>query len=192
MFGCESSAVPFKHIKTDADMQEFLRECGHFHDGVIKELHLLNTGYVGSDFSMSCNLRYYIRLLVQTQWQHAPAMEILFGNVTEMNITNDPNTMDTIYEASGKVAINQVSGVVSITLNLDKNRFVCGALAYRLRQDCMGPESRFGEEIVLYPNNDVERIDDEWAICRKCNETWKHDGRAVLLCPTCRHLIKDL
>src|SRR5437867_68914 len=67
----------FAEIRTEEELNSFLNAVGRFHDGVIHEIHLLNSSYVAADLAMSWDSRLDLRVLVQRQWKNPSAVELL-------------------------------------------------------------------------------------------------------------------
>ena len=56
----------YNEIVSDEAMQSLLDRMHGFHDGMTREVHLLNTGFVESDDTMAMNHRFDLRMVVQT------------------------------------------------------------------------------------------------------------------------------
>lgn len=126
-------------------MEEFLSVVGNFHDGVLKEIHILNSAFVEENLSMAYNFKYDMRLLVQRQWENPSAVEIILGDVTEVKLQQP----DCIWSSSGKVEINKNGEVSEISLDLDNSSFTCRRMFWRHASEWMGEKSRFGECLSL-------------------------------------------
>ncbi len=178
----KDSIEGYCEIQTQGEMDRFFDLVGGFHDGLIKEVHFINDAYIDNKLSMIFNFKYNMRILIQRQWAKPSAVELLLGDVLEMNL---PRNNYEIYTASGTVQVPVASGTPEITINLDGNVFVCRKMLYRDVSEWMGRESRFGEEIVVKTSLPVEELEDGWVICKNCFEAWQPKNRNVLRCPKC-------
>lgn len=174
----------FNEVKTNEDMEKFLSVVGGFHDGVLKEVHILNSAFVHEDLSMAYNFEYDIRLLVQRQWENPSAVEIILGNVTEVKMQQP----DCIWSSSGKVVYNNTKGVLEISLDLDNSYFTCRRMFWRHASEWMGKQSRFGEYISLDSLHPYEVLEDGWVMCSNCSEAWQPGKSSVIQCPKCSGL----
>ena len=88
----------WNEINTQADADALMDLFGDFHDGCIREAHLWTDHWVGADLSMSCpgHLDNRIRFLVQRQFRDPAAIELLFEQVTRVNLVPTPDNYDTI------------------------------------------------------------------------------------------------
>jgi hypothetical protein len=169
----------FKEIKTNEEMEEFLNSVGCFHDAILKEVHSLNSGYVDNDLAMRFG-GFDLRVLVQRQYREMSAVELLLGNVIDMNITNS----DDIYSSCGKVNTDIITGQKHIKLDLDGNQFRCKRLFWRDASEWMGIHSKFGEDFSIETLNGYEHLEDGWVICKECCEAWKPISK-IIQCPKC-------
>ena len=88
----------WNEINTQADADALMDLFGDFHDGCIREAHLWTDHWVSADLSMSCpgHLDNRIRLLIQRQFRDPAAIELLFEQVTRVNLVPTPDNYDTI------------------------------------------------------------------------------------------------
>jgi len=105
-------------IKTQVDLEYLLDKTEGFHDSVIKEVVMLNNGYVipESHYMYEGEFLFNARILVQTQREDIPAVELLAENVSLLAVTN---------------ATLEISGTVEsddIILFLDSSQSLCNAI----------------------------------------------------------------
>lgn len=89
-------------IKNEEEAKNLMKTFGFFHDACIKEAHLWTEHRVNEDLSMSCSgaLDTSIKFVVQRQFRNPSCIEILFEQVTHINIVPSPENYDQIiYEA---------------------------------------------------------------------------------------------
>ncbi|SFS45617.1 hypothetical protein [Marininema halotolerans] len=171
----------FKEIRSERELNDLLDNVGRFHDGLIKEIHVLNDAFISSDSSIYLNFHYNLRMLIQRQMSNPSAIEFILGNVTNLKL----HKSEEIWSSYCKVSIDETNSSQQILLDLDNNRFICSRLFYRDASNWMGPESRFGEEILLKSPFKVEKLEGGWVMCTYCTETWQPYNRTILKCPRC-------
>lgn len=89
-------------IKSEDEASELMKTFGYFHDACIKEAHLWTQHRVNKNLSMSCSgeLDTSMKFVVQRQFKNPTCIEILFEEVTRINIVPSPENYDQIiYEA---------------------------------------------------------------------------------------------
>ncbi|MGO4185202.1 hypothetical protein AB4Z17_28950 [Paenibacillus sp. TAF43_2] len=178
----QDSVESYIEIKTQEEMDCFFDSVNGFHDGLIKEFHLINDAYIDKHLSMVCGFKYNMRILIQRQWEKPSAVELLLGDVVEMNL---PKLNYEIYNSFGTIHISKANETPEITINLDGNVFVCRKMLYREVSEWMGRESRFGDEIIVNNSFQLEKLEDGWVLCSNCLEAWQPINRKVLKCPKC-------
>lgn len=169
----------FVEIKTEEDINKFLFKFMNFHDSILKEVHILNSGYVENDLSMAFG-KFDLRILLQRQYKDGSTVELLLSSVREMKIENS----DDIYGAIGKMVENQVTGDRYILLDFDGNIFKCQRVLWKERSNGLGIKSRFGSDFNVESFKDYENLEDGWVICKRCFEAWKPNDEMVM-CPSC-------
>jgi hypothetical protein len=92
----------WKEIKTQADADALMRVFGDFHDGCLREAHLWTDHWVSTELSMSCpgNLDNRIRIFVQRQFKNPSAIELLFEEVTRLNLVPTAENYDSIIDSA--------------------------------------------------------------------------------------------
>lgn len=128
-------------ITTVEDLDAFLDRVMGFHDGIIKELHLLNHAYVGPELNMLDTQSATARLLVQRQWKDPSAVELTLYGVTRIHVHTDGWVDDS--EAFFEDAL--------LRLNIEGSEFVFQSAAYRDASPWMGPHARFGAQLPPSP-----------------------------------------
>ncbi|CAM5190074.1 hypothetical protein [Alishewanella longhuensis] len=89
-------------IKNEEEAKALMQKFGYFHDACIKEAHLWTEHRVNEDLSMSCSgaLDTSIKFVVQRQFRNPSCIEMLFEQVTRINIVPSSENYDQIiYEA---------------------------------------------------------------------------------------------
>jgi hypothetical protein len=90
--------MEWKEIRDTENLNEFMRSFGYFHDSCLKELHMWSEHYVHEDLSMylSSELDHKVRILFQRQDTSPSAIELMFEEVTEINIIPSPQNYDSL------------------------------------------------------------------------------------------------
>ena len=95
--------MSWKPILSPNDAEELMRLFGDFHDGCIREMHLQTGHWVSPELSMACTgaLDTVLRILIQRQFRNPSAIEMLFEQVTRLNLVPSPENYDSIiFEAT--------------------------------------------------------------------------------------------
>ncbi|MFW6026528.1 MAG: hypothetical protein ACOCRX_09315 [Candidatus Woesearchaeota archaeon] len=174
----------YSELKSQKEMDEFLNIVGGFHDGLIKELHSLNSAFVDENLSMACSFKYDLRILVQRQWENPSAVELILGNVIKINIEKPSY----IGSSSGEISYNKRNEKRKIKLSLDNNYFVCRKFYWRDASEWMGKNSRFGDYLSLDSIYPYKKLEDGWVMCENCCNAWKPGESTVVQCPRCSGL----
>lgn len=169
----------FKEIKTSDDMEKFMYTFRGFHDSILKEIHVLNSGYVDENLAMNFG-GFQVRIIIQTQYSEKTTAEIILSDVLEMKI-DDPHD---IYGARGAVRELKLNGERYLELGFDTNKFKARRVFWREVEDGLGKNSRFGEDFNVSSFHEYKELEDGWVICQECCEAWKPEGE-VIMCPKC-------
>jgi hypothetical protein len=121
-------------ITNHAELNEFLERVGYFHDGVIREIHWVNDAYVNSDYSMLMSESPAARILIQTQWEYAPAVELSLFNVILIHL----DVAEFVYAARANAEGEM------LCLDIQDSQFLFESAQWRI-VDWMGDEIRFGK-----------------------------------------------
>ena len=77
----------WQDLETNADLQGFMREMSHFHDGCVKEIAYLSGAYVDAELSMHpFNDRRILRVLIQRQIEPHAMVEMEFGGLKYLRL----------------------------------------------------------------------------------------------------------
>ncbi|WP_026881375.1 hypothetical protein [Clostridium akagii] len=89
-------------VKTKDDIKNLLDVFDFFHDGCLREIHLWNSYYIGSDLSMAAGEgTLNAKVIFQRQSKNPSAIEVCFSEVQRMNIVaTNPNYWYMILGAS--------------------------------------------------------------------------------------------
>ena len=133
----------YKEISDQNQLDELLTYVGSFHDGLIKESHMINDAYVDEKLRMHCEFSYHMRLLIQCQYHKPSAIEMIFFNIQTFNLRHDDNATDIIMEAEGKVEGNEGHDNRMISLDFGEVKISSRNLYYRDVSQWMGKEIRY-------------------------------------------------
>jgi hypothetical protein len=93
----------WKEIKTTEDINTFLELYGEFHDGCLREIHIVTRESVDSELSMSFDGKISATLLFQRQFDNPTTIELKFDNVERFNFLSPAQNYDSIiFEATFK------------------------------------------------------------------------------------------
>lgn len=77
--------LDWKEIKDDKDIETLLKLYGYFHDGCLREIHIVTRESVDSGLSMSFDGNLTATLLFQRQYQNPTIVELKFNNLRQFN-----------------------------------------------------------------------------------------------------------
>ena len=176
----------YKEVLTDDDIELLLRRMHAFHDGMTKEMHFLNIGFVEADGAMQGH-RFDLRMLVQTQWE-PHAAELIFVGIQSFEL-KDPREY---WGANGKVNRDPKTGNQQIRFQFDSVLSVSAEkLFWRERPDWTGRTPRFGVDIPLPEAVPARIIQDEWRQCSSCSDAFECSNAVdYARCPSCGTLTK--
>ena len=93
----------WKEIKEDKDIETLLQSYGDFHDGCLREVHIVTKESVDSKLSMSFDGRLTATLLFQRQYKNPTVIELKFEDLGQFNFNPPaPNYNSVIYDATFK------------------------------------------------------------------------------------------
>jgi hypothetical protein len=95
-------------LKTKQDVENLINIFGGFHDSCLRELYLWTDHYVSSNLAMHVNpdLDCKVRALFQRQDLNPSAIEMLFEEVTCLNIFPSPINYDSIIQGVTLILID--------------------------------------------------------------------------------------
>ncbi|MBL7851794.1 MAG: hypothetical protein JNN04_12900 [Cyclobacteriaceae bacterium] len=97
----------WKEIKDEKDIELLLKLYGHFHDGCLREVHIVTRESVNNDLSMVFDGQLTATLLFQRQYKNPTAIELRFDNVDQFNFNPPSPEYDSIiYNATFKQVDN--------------------------------------------------------------------------------------
>ncbi len=171
-------------ITTAEELEKFLYETVAFHDSMVKELQMINRGYVKKDKSMVTSHRFDTRILIQSQWNPI-AFELVCIDTQHLSAIDPREYMG----CSGKFI---ESPEKLIELSLDDDFIVqCKKLFYKLCPEYFGNYEHLGSQI---PTDEMQQgisLGSNWWQCSNCSEAWQVDeGRKYSTCPKCNGVAK--
>jgi hypothetical protein len=97
----------WKEIKDDKDIEALLLLYGDFHDGCLREIHIVTEESVDSGLSMSFDGSLTATLLFQRQYKDPTVIELKFDSVGQFNFNPPgPGYDSIIYDATFKKVDN--------------------------------------------------------------------------------------
>src|SRR5688500_4022925 len=97
----------WKEIKDDKDIEALLLLYGDFHDGCLREIHIVTKKSVDNGLSMSFDGSLTATLLFQRQYKDPTVIELRFDNVGQFNFNPPgPGYDSIIYNATFKKVDN--------------------------------------------------------------------------------------
>ncbi len=86
------------NVHSQADVDYLLDRFGGFHDSCLREMHVWTEHWVVEDLAMAApgHLDTHVRILFQRQFREPSAIEMLFSQVTRLNLVPSPENYDSI------------------------------------------------------------------------------------------------
>ena len=93
----------WKEIQDEKDIETLLQLYGHFHDGCLREVHIVTRESVDSELYMSFDGNLTAILLFQRQYKDPTVIELKFETVGQFNFNPSESNYDSIiYDATFK------------------------------------------------------------------------------------------
>ena len=166
-------------ITSPEELDRFLHETITFHDGMVKELQMINRGYVMENKSMNMGHRFDAKILFQTQWDPI-AFEVICVGVSQLNTTGPEEFMG----SSGNFA-NSPEQFIELSLDGD---FVvqCKRLFYKLTPELHGNSEHLGSQIPSTNMTQAKILEGNWRQCGECCDAWEVSSLLkIATCPAC-------
>ena len=140
-------------ISTEQEAKELLKLFGGFHDACIKEAHLWTGHSVDNKLAMAVksNLDTSIKFVVHRQFSNPSCIELLFENVTRINLVPSPENYDSvIYESNLGKENNEYYWVIDTMQALgdmkptEDSWVVSKSLSWRVADELLGEKLSYG------------------------------------------------
>lgn len=157
-----------------------------FHDGMTKEIHIINRGYVTPDHGMMMSHQFDAQLFIQSQWP-PHGMELVFISVLEMSISDAGEycgAVGTVEIFTAPVEKTTVEMQFDASLKIKAEK-----LFYRTRENWTGPEAFLLSEVPSPEAVSASVVEDKWRQCSECCNIWEeNEHEQFALCPDCKRL----
>ena len=80
----------WQDLSTPAEIEKLMSLFGHFHDGCVREIHVVTGHYVNRDLSMYVDWKTAVHMLVQRQFADPSAIELRFEEVVGLRVCPPP------------------------------------------------------------------------------------------------------
>lgn len=171
-------------IKSQEELNQFLYETVTFHDGMLKEMQVINRGYVMKDKSMNMDHRFDSKILFQTQWEPI-AFELVCIGINHLNITSSE-------EFTGSPSEGEFvdSPVQQIELSLDGDFVIqCEKLFYKITPKFHGNSEHFGSQVPSTNMVQATKLENIWRQCGNCSNAWEISlVFKIATCPSCNKI----
>ncbi len=172
----------YTEIKSAEELEVFLHQTVTFHDSILKELQMINRGYVMENKSMNMDHRFDVKILFQTQWEPI-AFKLICENVKHLSATGPEEFMG----SSGKFT---ESPEQLIDLSLDGEFVIqCERLFFKLTPELHGNNEHLGSQVPSSDMISAEILEKEWRQCGNCSDAWEAPlARKISTCPSCNQV----
>ncbi|WP_133259654.1 hypothetical protein [Pseudochryseolinea flava] len=97
----------WKEIKDEKDIETLLDLYGHFHDGCLREVHIVTRESITKELSMTFDGHLTATLLFQRQYKNPTVIELRFDNVEKLNFNPPASQFNSIiYDVTFKKVDN--------------------------------------------------------------------------------------
>ncbi|HEY3781185.1 MAG TPA: hypothetical protein VGL56_08895 [Fimbriimonadaceae bacterium] len=127
----------YREINSAEDVKLYDEAVAEFHDGIVKEIAILNPSYVREDFSMIFGNLPTVRFLIQTQSAKWAATEIIFIGCSTVSLYFDHPS----YTYTSVIEWTEEG--VKLTIDEGTFVFVASRAKWRLVPEWIGPDVRF-------------------------------------------------
>lgn len=129
-------------VSTLEELEAFLNHVGHFHDGVLKEVHWVNQDFVNEALCLLPEQLATARLLVQRQWKDPSAVEIVLKRVWSLKLDTVAFIFDSM--ASTEPTPPGEPPLQLLRLDLEASVMTFERMYWRDASEMMGADVRFG------------------------------------------------
>ncbi|MEQ8765406.1 MAG: hypothetical protein RL885_15840 [Planctomycetota bacterium] len=177
----------YAELQSQADIDLWLGRVGHFHDGLLKEIHIVNRACVHTDGAMAFEQHFDMRILIQSPWGPS-AFELLLVDVLGMHLDHDESAEIGGAEIERRADPN--TGIPRFRVSLDEShRFESRRLFIREKGDWLSKRARYGHEIPSPTAPSAKSLGDGWYQCDACTESFEAGTNTeYALCPGCHEL----
>lgn len=81
-------------VQSQADVDQLMQRFRSFHDSCLKEVAIQNREFVDENLALHFDNRTFVRMLFQSQFAEASALEIQFEDVVDFNWVQDERNSD--------------------------------------------------------------------------------------------------
>ncbi len=173
------SMEEYTEIKSSDELDQFLHEKVTFHDGMLKEMQIINRGYVMENKSMNMDHSFDAKNLFQTQWDPV-AFELVCIGVSHLKATGAEEFMG----SSGKF-IESPERLIELSLDGD---FIiqCKQLFYKITPGLYGNSEHLGSQIPSVNMVLATKLENNWRQCSECSNIWEVSSvLKIATCPSC-------
>ena len=170
-------------ITSAEELESFLHETVTFHDSILKEMQMVNRGFLMENKSMDMDLRFDSRLLFQVQWEPI-AFEVIATDIQQISAIG-------AQEYAGSGGVFHSTPVQLIELSLDnKELFIqCKRFFYKLRPELIGCTEHLGSQVPSHSMINASHLEGGWRQCANCSNAWEVDIRVkISTCPSCNQV----
>ena len=174
----------FQEVSTQYEMEGLLDSMSRFHDGMTKEIHVINRGAVLDDHTMVMGHQFDAQVLIQSSWEPY-AVELLFIDVLQLTISDAGE----YFGATGLVGIQSAATEMNvIEMKFDASFSIFSRqLFFQVRPEYLGMKARLNSEVPSPHAIPARRIGEgKWRQCSSCSDAWQEDTNQVFaVCPSC-------
>jgi len=146
--------MTWKSILNEEESKKLLQRFGGFHDACIREAHMWSGHSIDDDLAMtvSSSLDTSIKFVIQRQFRDPSCIELLFEEVTRINIVPSPENYDSIIYGSNLGKENdEFFWVVDTTQNpsqlksTEDSWVTSKKLSWRVADELLGKKLNYGK-----------------------------------------------
>lgn len=146
-------------ISSQEDMNKLFKQTFSMHDGMLKEFHVINRGFVEESLSMIMSHSFDGLFIFQTQWEPC-AVTILLINIEEINIKSPEE-----YFSGHGLYLSEKS----VEIKADDLYLKAKKMFYKITPERLGPVARLGKEVPSIKMSKSSVYESDWRRCEACH-----------------------
>lgn len=171
----------YTEITTQAELDAFVEEVDALWDSILKETHVLNSGFVNrTDPYLATSVGFHVQMIFQSQVVHHD-IEIVLCGIEEFRF--DCHCLE---DGIRTWSVRETDKWPRLEIRI--GNLVASRMFYRLR-----PKSDraaiLGEEVPHPDAPPATIIEPGWRMCQHCINAWQKDESIIFArCPKCGHV----
>jgi hypothetical protein len=182
----------YEQVTSQRSLETFLERVDYFHDALIREVSILDRGYVDQDGAWHGHAGPAdARVIVHSQWPGAPYVDIIFEGIQAA-----------LWNLDARIGLHDRWGPDGVELRIGERSdrdleprpgflyFRARAMRYRiLGRGALDERPSVVKRIPYGDLLSVRPVEGAWVQCPKCSDAWETGADDVVRCPGCGVLL---